>query len=342
MNPIPSATAFIGAMIFHACRLLPLPILRKVANIPVLNVPAISRLALHATAFPGTSRGAVLNPTGTPCSILAHMRVLHQGTAGFAGRRVALVAHWDPHGLVDPYVVYYLRHLRELGYATVLVSDRALDLPEDVGDWADAVLWRTCPGYDFTSWKGALEFFPSLAQAEELLLTNDSIFAPTNPLPPVHALMDAVDCDFWGLSEGGVYRLALQSYYLVFRRACLAHPAFWSFWTTVDTTTDKRSVIGRFELTLTSWLTRSGLRAAAYMPAKGFPDQGGIDPVYLCWRYLQREFGFPCVKRSLLSEKAWWTALDGWERTLADTGYPVELIHGYFRRVQDKKTRAKP
>ncbi|MBA4358502.1 MAG: hypothetical protein C0405_12345, partial [Desulfovibrio sp.] len=289
--------------------------------------------------FPWMSRGAVLNPTGTPCSILAHMHAQHQATASFSGRRVALVAHWDPQGLVDPYVVYYLRHLRVLGYATVLVSDQALALPEDVGDWADAVLWRDCPGYDFTSWKGALEFYPSIAEAEELLITNDSIFAPTNPLGPVHAFMDAIACDFWGLSD---YMLTLQSYYLVFRKTCLTQPAFWMFWKTVDTTTERISVINRFELTLTGWLTRNGLTAAVYLSSEGFPRHGGIDAIHLCWFHLLRRFGFPCVKRNLLFPTAWWVALDGWEQALADTGYPVELIHNYFRRMKSIAPAAKP
>lgn len=325
-----------------ASRCLPHAFLRALTGLPIASLPALSRLAHQASSFPGTSRAVVLNPTGSACSILPHMHAQHQGAADFSGRRVALVAHWDPHGLADPYVVHYLRHLRALGYATVLVSDRALALPDDVADWADAVLWRSCPGYDFTSWKGALEFFPSLADAKELLLTNDSIFAPTNPLEPVHARMDALDCDFWGLSESGINRLTLQSYYLVFRSSCLAHPAFWTFWSSVDATADRLDVIARFELTLTAWLTRNGLKAAAYMPAAGFPCQGPLDPVLLCWRYLQRDFGFPCVKRTVLAGSIWWVALDGWEETLAAAGYPVELIHGYFRRIRGAKTRAKP
>lgn len=316
-----------------ASRCLPVSFLRTLTRLPIVSLPAISRLAYRTTEYPGTIQGVVLNPTGAPCSIRAHMHAQHGAMADYAGRRVALVAHWDPHGMVDPYVVYFLRHLRALGYATVLISDQSLDLPGDVGNWADAVLWRSCPGYDFTSWKGALEFFPSLAEAEELLLANDSVFAPTNPLGPVHARMDALDCDFWGLSEGGVFRLVLQSYYLVFRRACLTHPAFWTFWSTVDTTTDRLDTIARFEFTLTSWLTRNGLKAAAYAPSAGFPSQGPIDPIYLCWRFLLQDFGFPCVKRNLLSGAIWWLALDGWEETLAAAGYPVELIHNYFRRV---------
>lgn len=316
------------------CRLAPLSLCRVLARLPLFGLPARARLADAAASFPEAARGARINAAGSPCSILDRMHAELPAPDAFEGRRVALLAHHDPHGLVDPYVIRYMKALRELGYAAILVSDRELSLPDDARTWADAVLWRDCPGYDFTSWKGALEFFPSIGRAGELLLANDSVFAPVNPLGPVHAFMDGVACDFWGLTESAVRPLVLQSYYLVFRAPCLAHPAFWDFWRLVDATADRREVIARFELGLTGWLARHGLTPAAYVPARGFPEAGGADPTHLCWRALLRDFGFPCVKRGLLAGDVWWLAVDGWEKELASRGYPVETIRAYLRRVR--------
>ncbi|EGJ49369.1 Rhamnan synthesis F [Desulfocurvibacter africanus] len=323
------------------CRYLPFFVCRVLAHVPKVSLPAVSRLLQQEIAFTPPVQGATtfrtLNVTGTPCSIHAQMHVQYERGSDFTGKRVALVAHWDPHGFIDPYVIFYMQQIRALGYTTVLISDRELMMPTDTMDWADAVIWRDCSGYDFTSWKGALEYYPSILAAKELLITNDSIFAPTNPLAPVHAAMDAQSCDFWGLTESRISVPHLQSYYLVFRPSVLTHSAFQGFWETVGTNTDRDVVIMRYELTLTSWLSRHGLIGAAYLTPDSLPDWTDPGPVYLYWRQLLRHFGFPCIKRDVLAGKYWWMYLVDWERELASTGYPTELIRNYFARVGYQK-----
>lgn len=330
---------YIKIFLVWSCRFLPYFICRLLMFVPEFRLPAYSRLLRHGMPFPApplgpTSTIRMVHTTGEPCTILSTMHTLYAGNTDFAGRRVALVAHWDPDGRIDPYVLNYLLHIRSLGFSTVLSSDRPLVIPQDIATYADAVVWHDCPGYDFTSWKGALEYFPSIFSANELLITNDSVFAPIFPLSSVHDSMKVIDCDFWGLTENRLYLPHLQSYYIVFRSQVLLHQAFKLFWETVDTSCDKDFVVARYELQLTSWLNRHGFKSAAYLTQDSFPSCPPLHPDYqLYWRQLINHYKFPCLKRDIFSGKLWWINLDGWESELASTNYPAQLIRDYFTRV---------
>lgn len=255
----------------------------------------------------------------------------------FTDKKVALVAHFDPDSIVAPYVDYYLKALKEQGYAPILISTARLHLAAETQEIAQAVLWRSCPGYDFTSWKAAFEYYPSLYNARELLLTNDSIFGPMHSLAPLHQRMDTMPCDFWGLvfSREGVPHL--QSYYLVFRKNTLCSQALKDFFLSVDTTEDKTEVVSRYELGLTHWLQRYSLRGGAYLAmAKEANDGDNGSPIHIYWRELLRDWGIPFVKRDVIADKNWWLPNEGWERNVADTGYPVSLIKEYMQRTANR------
>lgn len=305
---------------------------------PKFKLPIMSKLLSLRYFFKDSNAGIStvrsFPDIGKKHSVYQFMNIVYDNVRDYSNKRVAIVAHWDPDAVIDPYVLNYLKNLKNIGYVTILTSDQYLELPIDVENFVDAVVWRSCPGYDFTSWKGALECFGSLYEADELLFTNDSIFAPMNPLLPIHAKMDSTDCDFWGLAESRTFVPHLQSFYLVFRAKAIRHICFKDFWGTVGMTHDKDAVIARYELTLTAWFCRHGLKAAAYITPDSLPGLVEIGPVYLYWRQLLRHYQFPCVKRDVLASKHWWMFLDNWKDEISSTGYPVVLISNYFDRIR--------
>ena len=264
--------------------------------------------------------------------ILDAMHIQHGKGMSFAGKKVALVAHWDPQACIDPYVCFYARALKDMGYAVVLTSDRELQLTEASLSCFDAIIWRSCLGYDFTSWKGALEKLPSLALASELIFTNDSIFGPIHSLYDVHTCMNALQFDFWGLSSSNERQLHLQSFYLVFRKNIIQSTAFKLFWDHVGTSEDKEYVIDTYEVKLTSWFQEHGFVAATYVTPEidGFYTQQG--PVYMYWRKLLHEYRFPFVKRDVIAGKNWWIDRSHWKQELQS--YPVQLITDYMERIR--------
>ena len=321
---------FVRCAPYWMCRIL--------IYIPKFQLPATSKL-LSSNFFSKNLNVSIatvcsFSSIGKKNAISKFMNVIYDNVKDYSNKRVAIVAHWDPDAVIDPYVLYYLRNLKDIGYVTILTSDKYLDLPIGIEDFVDAIVWRSCSGYDFTSWKGALECFSSLYSAEELLFTNDSIFAPMNPLGPIHAEMNSKDCDFWGLAESRTFVPHLQSFYLVFGAKAVRHRSFKEFWKTVSMTEDKDEVIARYELTLTAWFCRHGLKAAAYIAPDSLHGVVEIGPVYLYWRQLLRHCQFPCVKRDVLAGKYWWMFLDNWKDEISSTGYPVALISNYFDRIR--------
>ena len=262
--------------------------------------------------------------------------VLREDTGFREHRRYAVLAHWDPQGVLDPYVLYLARAIQELGYAVILVSD-SLDAATGEDVFA-AELRRTSPGYDFASWRVAFEQYAFLFEADEVLLLNDSIFGPLWPLGPVHKRMDALSCDWWGLSESEDPFLHMQSYYLVFRSTVLRSSLFRDFWQAVGSETDHDTVVMKYEEGLSHQLHNGVFRCGAYVSPEQFVNvrpakRRPYTPLYMYWRTLLRRFRFPVIKRDILLARHPWNHTRGWRKELARTEYPVALIDAYFRRI---------
>jgi len=282
--------------------------------------------------------GTLLEDISSPVTIKDQVFCQHQahGDMVFSKKKIALLAHWDPHGLVDPYVVRYLVALKDIGYATVLISTRAVRLSGDALAAADAVLWRGCSGYDFTSWKAAFEYYPALFEAREILLTNDSVFGPMHPLSTVHDTMDKLSCDFWGLTFNKGRVPHLQSYYLAFRSSALKSGAFKDFFNAVDTVEDKYKVVTRYEMGLTVWLQRNGLKAGAYIAPLANSPSGlrGKSPIHKLWRQFLGDLHVPFLKRNLVRDEKFRSTNKNWEEIVAKTDYPISLIQDYLQRTR--------
>jgi|GEM_PF-1580796 len=290
----------------------------------------VSGLKINELKTWGRNRGVGSRVLGPNVSILQSMQCKHGSGAIFSGQRVAVLAHWDPDGVVDPYVIHYLAHFKELGCRAILISDNAVKLTEDLIQVTDAVLYRTCPGYDFTSWKGTLEYFPSLIEAKELILTNDSIFAPVGSLSCMHSAMQEIRCDFWGAVGSRECTPHLQSYYLVFRGTALRHEAFSRFWGGVQPDGDRKRAIW-YETLLSPWLALNGLQPAVYAPMPPINDHI-TNLAHDFWKQLI-DIGVPFFKRELLKENARHAIVDDCMDVLADAGYPIHLIANYFNRI---------
>lgn len=272
---------------------------------------------------------------GEPCSLAGAAHVMPGGQKNFSHQRVALMAHWDREGLIAPYVRHYAEKLRELGFMAVLTSGAPLSastLTKDLSPFA-AVVWRECPGYDFTSWKAALEILPSLYAAEELFITNDSIFAPVGDFQPIFEGMRPVACDVWGLVETQVVVPHLQSYGLLFRRKALQHPALSEFFARIPLSGD-RTLALKHEQRLAVWLHRQGLSIGAWLPARSLPWPW-FNPLHRTWRQML-ELGLPLMKRDMFLHRAGTNFPRGWQREAERQGYPSSLINDYLERACGK------
>ncbi len=149
-------------------------------------------------------------------------------------KRLAIYAHYDHQGEVKPYVVHYLKALSEHCAMIVFVSTATLSAEElaKVEPHCEAASTKANAGFDFGMWKQVIEQ-SDLAECDELVLTNSSVFGPLSPLGEMFEKMKTVSCDFWGVTDNYELDWHLQSYFLVFRREVFASEAFAAFWRTV-------------------------------------------------------------------------------------------------------------
>ncbi len=282
-----------------------------------------------------SARPPVQGPPGLLVSVYQFAQVLRGQRTDFTGQPVAVLAHGDPQGKRAPYVVHYLSQLRQMGYRTVPVSASPLDLSRKESLVVDALLYRSCSGYDFTSGKAALQRMLSLRNAKELLLTNDSIFAPVGALSAVTAAMDSAPCDFWGMVESHEVQPPLQSYDLVFRRRVLPHEAFMRYWDAVTVSPQREDAI-HYELTLSPWLALNGLAPGAFVPAAIQPFSQ-LNPTQHVWRQLI-EMGVPLIKRDLLLTNREEVDIHDWKKVVTYHEYPIELIKEYLHRPDGRSS----
>ena len=251
-------------------------------------------------------------------------------------RTLALFAHFDADGAIQPYVEHHLRALRAVAGRLVLVSTAALSPATRAyaAGLADRVLVVPNVGYDFAMWRAALAG-EDVRAWERLLLTNSSVFGPLTPLAPILAQMEASGADFWGMTECREIAPHLQSYFLVFARAALHSRAFADFWREVEALSRKEEVIRRYEVGLTLRLRAAGLVGRAFVdeqtvPAVSWPSRlrrlsRCINPTLTRPAELVRAH-MPYVKVALLERNPARVALDGIYAELARAGFSARLL----------------
>jgi hypothetical protein len=262
------------------------------------------------------------------------VNIIRQEVKDFSGSRSALIAHWDPQKIIDPYVSYYAQELKKIGYFVVLCSANAVLGESAEAECFDAIVHRRNEGYDFASWKAAFEAFPSLFEANEILLTNDSIFGPIGDISVLYESMRPIECDFWGITGSEeLRRLHLQSYFLVLYKKTVSHPVFIEFLESVGYSNKYEDSVA-YEVAFTGILASKGLRCAARFSPDAFITKN-INPTIIAWKHLLNTGSFPFVKRRLLNAYLS-TFVSDFLPQLSAKGYPTDLIFNYAKRINLK------
>ncbi len=191
--------------------------------------------------------------------------------------RICIFVHFGQAGEIAPAVLHYLQGLREICNEIVFVSNSRLTEAQQnkVSQLVSTVLERDNKGLDFGAWKHAIELvgWAHLQMFDELILANDSCYAPMFPFTEMFTSMSVDNVDFWGVTEhpaaltrAGNLEPHLQSYFLVFKRHVVASEVFQNFWHGVlEDSIDYNTVVGNYEATLTPALNSSGFSHRAYM-----------------------------------------------------------------------------
>lgn len=217
--------------------------------------------------------------------------------------RVAIVAHFTTNPLLSRSVRTLSVQLRDAGYQVIIMSSS--ELAEPLRWAADSpappagisVYRRPNVGYDFGSWAAGLAAFGHLANAERVILCNDSLVGPFAPISGIIEQFETCEVDIWGLTDSTHIAHHLQSYWVGYRGGVLAQPPLRDFWREVRVEQEKEHIINRYEVGAMRYWRRHG-----YAVGVGFPYdlvvRDGFNPASFGWRRLLY-FDFPFVKREI-------------------------------------------
>jgi lipopolysaccharide biosynthesis protein len=189
------------------------------------------------------------------------------------GRRtLVLFAHFDAQGVVDPYVVYYLRALHGLGATIIFVSGSPTLTPESVAPLRSlcaGIYTRRTLSLDFGSWHLAWSIVRhrgwSLDEFDRFVIANDSVFGP---LFPIEEMWDSFhDADMYGAIESAEYTSHLQSFFVAWDLNSRTRSFLNDFWNGFSYIVDKNRLIRRYEIGLSKRARKAGLTIKPFVSA---------------------------------------------------------------------------
>jgi lipopolysaccharide biosynthesis protein len=290
---------------------------------------------------------------------------VHEGDRSLKGAaKVAVFLHYDRHGHLADFVLFYLEALYRAGFEIVFVSNSP-ELPS--ATWAQLkplcalMVRRRNLGHDFGGYKDGLALIDDLESREAVIVANDSVYGPLSDLAPILRGCDD-GAAVWGMTDNWERRYHLQSYFLLFRKTALSHPAFRAFWDKVHYVPSRLWIIKKYEIGLSQEMIKNGLRCSALFPYRRvtgalteavlhrgllrqelLPDhhrqyleglfeavESGVplNPTHFLWDYLIADMGCPFIKRDLLMHNRFSIPyVSQWERLIREsTSYNPDLI----------------
>lgn len=231
--------------------------------------------------------------------------------------RLALYCFYDKEGVVDGYVLYFLRELRKTvsKICTVVNGKLTEGGRKALQECSDEVIERANEGLD----AGAYAFFvksryEEIRTYDELVFCNNSFFGPLYPLAEVFCEMEGrkEKYDFWGMTihpsaQGVIHKSQklpyvnehIQSYFIVFTKRVTTSDAFISFFRNLPGIHAFYEAVCLYELEITRVLSEAGFKYGSLVDSSGLPL---ANSTILYPDILIKERKFPFIKRKVFIE----------------------------------------
>lgn len=262
-------------------------------------------------------------------------------------KRAAIFAHYDKDAIIDDYVIFYLKALKEVCSKIIFVSCGTLLNAErlKLDGIADYIIAETHNEYDFGSYKRGFIFLKNndIQEFDEIVFANDSCYGPFYPLKDIFSEMENGDTDFWGITKNNfgykkslrrlfVKRPHIQSYFFVVAKKVFLSNEFYDFMNGIKEENSKKAVISKYEIGLTELISSLGFKYDAYI--KGY---GRINNVtVLKWRQIIEKEKMPFLKCSVprLINRENTTASCYQQVIKRHSDYPLDIIENNVLRTK--------
>ena len=140
----------------------------------------------------------------------------HEVVAPKSNATICSFCHFDAREKIAPYVVHYLKELKEAGCDTYFVSNNEYIAEEylaEIRPYVTDIVLRVNEGYDFAAYFTGY-YLAKDKGYERLIFANDSAYGPFYALAETFEHMAGFD--MWGISDAYAGRYHIQSYFWMF------------------------------------------------------------------------------------------------------------------------------
>ena len=195
-------------------------------------------------------------------------------------RRVCVFSFYDAQGLVDDYVVFFLKALSPFVERILFYSNGPLapGAAQKLKDCVGEIIIRPNEGFDVIAYRQGLEHigFDGDGAYDEVLMVNHTCYGPLFPFAELFGAMERRACDFWGvtahaamtpnpLTGFGTLAYHINTNFLAVRRDMARSPAFRAYWETLKAEPTYEKAILSHEAAFTEHFAKLGFTHATYL-----------------------------------------------------------------------------
>lgn len=190
-------------------------------------------------------------------------------------RRAVVYSFYDPDGVVDGYVIYFLEEIRKSCDYLIVISNGILPgtEKEKLRQCANRVIERENSGFDIWGYKTGLDYigWDRVKRFDEIVLCNNTLMGPVCPFSDMFSEMAQKDLDFWGIArhysipfdpfgciEYGYVPEHIQSYFMVFRESMFNSFDFQEYWNELPLFRGYEEAVGLHEAVFTKKFADKG------------------------------------------------------------------------------------
>jgi len=193
--------------------------------------------------------------------------------------RIAIFIFYDPQGIVDDYVPYFLERLKPFLKNLIIVVNGELTAEgrKKLKPFTKNIFVRENIGYEPGAIKDVLFKFYGMSKIlehDELLICNDTFYGPFFDIKELFDKMDKTKCDFWGITEQAARKnhhpKHIQSYFYNIKKSLLHNKHFINFFEKLPLPDNKQKAINNYEIAMSQFFLKADFSYAAFANIEDF------------------------------------------------------------------------
>ncbi|WP_020005711.1 rhamnan synthesis F family protein [Brachyspira innocens] len=218
-------------------------------------------------------------------------------------KRIAIFAGYDKDGIVDDYVVYYIKELKKIADIIYVSDCNMLDSElEKISDYCIHIINGRHEEYDFGSYKRGYLYAKEnniLKNYDYLILCNDSCYGPFFNFQEIVENMEGKNTDVWGMfkflkCEG--YEEHLQSYFVSMKQKVFLSNWYEYFIRSIKKELSKIDIVKKYEIGMSVLFKEHGCSMSSFLDSSIKENENDWNDLVYTNVIKTIMYGFPFLK----------------------------------------------